>query len=782
MDLDSYTLAPRTEVSSIQRIQAEAKIRSYIQRARDLGKYAIALVAMEFPLVSKDKKSLKSVGGRGGGQKVYMGDVPWAVSTKGVASFVFKPLFQQDVLKTYGSIEKFLNEYDGVYLKDIEVEVGGGTIPLHVIYVEQEGVPVILLYDPSGSFFNELYADSDNLVGYIETILLSKAPILIAHELGIQYEAYQFNDWQTGFGPLYIDKYVKEWKLGFTPAVLFTTHNLEYQGLFSGHMEYDITDPMIRFLMRQNVIRFQDDPNVTWPNAVREKDGKIKVDIFRLTNLPYELQFDADSGLEFWSRYPDSQEPGGMKEIYGRHNIMKGAYNHSDRIIFVSEGHLKESLTPERGYGLEGLLRKLKEQGVLTALYNGIRADKHRPVNLKALKKDGFIPEPDENGLTPWKEHNRQALQEKFNLDSSNPKNFIVGVVTRIVKQKGLNILFTPIYAGGPRLIDALLDLKDESTGAQLQFVLLGTAGDEIGKELVQKFEELERDNFIFINEYDPELAKQIGAGSMAGLMPSIDEPGGLSNQEMSELLTPMIVTARGGLNDFYLSGGTPIKPVPGFEINDTPEAEAERIQSAAAIYEAIKTLFETYIQDSDTYEQYLAMIDRYDPDWGERINIYDHEYQHAIQEKAQQYLAETFGKIQPIDVISYGFQPPVSMVRYGLRDNRILVELAIQTEKDVPMKDIANIFRRGNIRFSVEGGSWSGETTDIAMDRIKVLKKNDAGQFILQVSFDLPMLQGNMEFSLKLEDIAGNEYWFTEYEKNFKFSLAFDQQIELST
>jgi glycogen synthase len=72
-------------------------------------------------------------------------------------------------------------------------------------------------------------------------------------------------------------------------------------------------------------------------------------------------------------------------------------------------------------------------------------------------------------------------LQAKLGLDISSDQHVLFGGVTRIVKQKGLNIFMTPIAENGPWLIEAILALYDEATGARVQIPLLGTANDPMG-------------------------------------------------------------------------------------------------------------------------------------------------------------------------------------------------------------------------------------------------------------------------------------------------------------
>ena len=153
--------------------------------ARAAGKFAVCFVAMEMPLETGAGKRLAQVGGRSGGQSLYMRDVPWAVEQKGIASFVVKPLFSADVKKDYQMLEGFLAAFKGSVLAEIQVPVGFGAIPIKIIYIEQEGVPVLLLYDEAESIFTELYASPDSLAGYIEAIVLPRAALIIQQKLDI---------------------------------------------------------------------------------------------------------------------------------------------------------------------------------------------------------------------------------------------------------------------------------------------------------------------------------------------------------------------------------------------------------------------------------------------------------------------------------------------------------------------------------------------------------------------------------------------------------------------
>ncbi|MFA5088109.1 MAG: glycogen/starch synthase, partial [Candidatus Omnitrophota bacterium] len=605
------------------------EIQERMAQARSEGKSAVCFVAMERPLYNTKGKRLTEVGGQGGGQGMYMKDVPWAVNKDEMVSFVVKPLFSADVKKDYGTLGKFLAAFDGTVLMDIEVPVGTGSLPLKVIYVEQEGVPTLLLYDASGNIFLELYAYSDTVAGYLEAILLPRAALMIQDKLGIQFDVYHFNDWQTALGPIFLQEFYRDrhWPLGRRPAALFTTHNLEYQGLFPGTLRIAHSDSLIRYLLDRKVLSIHRHWEDAERNAYDAQDSSaLEVELFKLTQLrPAIRDGHNNDGMEFWSRFE-----GGV--IPGRHNLMKGAFLYADRIVFVSQAHMEEALTLKRGYGLDGVLTEIKDK--LDYVYNGIRRELNAPENLAALKQEGFVSPVGTDRLA-WKDQNKLALQKKLGLDV-NRNHIILGIVTRIVKQKGLNVLFTPIHANGPTLLEAILRIRNPSNDGKVQVVVLGTAGDLRGRKVVEQLNELAsreefKGQFVFVNKFDAVLAKQIGAGSLIGLMPSIDEPGGIANQELALLLSILIVTARGGLVDFYNMGGTIAKPVPGFEIDADPASFAERMRSARIILKEIRTLFNAYSRRPQTISRYLDKIARFNPEWGERVKEYIRLYKKAV-------------------------------------------------------------------------------------------------------------------------------------------------------
>lgn len=126
------------------------------------------------------------------------------------------------------------------------------------------------------------------------------------------------NDWHTGLVPVYLRTFFREHATWANAAVVFTIHNLAYQG------EFDF-------------------------------------EVLRYAGLPdYLFTYDK---LEF----------------YGRMSFMKGGLTFADYVNTVSKTYAQEIQTPEFGCRLEGLLRYLAAEGRLTGIVNGIDYDEYNP-------------------------------------------------------------------------------------------------------------------------------------------------------------------------------------------------------------------------------------------------------------------------------------------------------------------------------------------------------------------------------------------------------------------
>ncbi|MEF3255560.1 MAG: glycogen synthase [Deferribacterales bacterium] len=211
-------------------------------------------------------------------------------------------------------------------------------------------------------------------------------------------------------------------------------------------------------------------------------------------------------------------------EFNGKVNFLKGGIYLSDMITTVSEGYAKEIQTLEFAYGLEGCVKDRSND--LVGILNGVDYDEWDP------EKDKFIPANYSINNLEGKGICKRELQKFFNLPERDVPIF--GVISRLVYQKGIDILAEAIYK--------ILELD-------IQFVLLGN-GEPWAHFFFGKIAHDNPSKFGCFIGYDNRLAHLIEAGCDFFVMPSRFEPCGLNQMYSLKYGTPPIVHAVGGLND----------------------------------------------------------------------------------------------------------------------------------------------------------------------------------------------------------------------------------------
>lgn len=245
--------------------------------------------------------------------------------------------------------------------------------------------------------------------------------------------------------------------------------------------------------------------------------------VYTIHNLAYQGETGLEI-LEFANIIDDKVYGQDGVEFYGKLNWMKGAIVFSDQISTVSPTYAKEIQTHEYGEGLDFLLKSFNYK--LTGILNGIDYSVWNP------QTDKNIPEKYSIKNLSGKKICKKLLQEEFGL-KADPDIPLIGLVTRLVDQKGLD------------LISAVAEnLKDMN----LQLVVLGT-GQEKYENLFRNLTETSG-NIKAIIEFMPDLANRIYAGSDMFLMPSRFEPCGLSQLISLKYGTIPIVRKTGGLAD----------------------------------------------------------------------------------------------------------------------------------------------------------------------------------------------------------------------------------------
>lgn len=152
------------------------------------------------------------------------------------------------------------------------------------------------------------------------------------------------------------------------------------------------------------------------------------------------------------------------------------------------------------------------------------------------------------------KQSNKEYLQGKMNLPKGD-QYFIIGMVTRIVEQKGFDLILDTF--------DQLLDQYPN-----IQFVLLGS-GDEKYMRQLALLEDRHPEQVRMNLGYDATVPNYIYSGADTFLMPSRFEPCGLGQMIALKYGTIPVVRTTGGLNDTVHKYDSLTKKGNGFTFQD---------------------------------------------------------------------------------------------------------------------------------------------------------------------------------------------------------------------
>lgn len=207
-------------------------------------------------------------------------------------------------------------------------------------------------------------------------------------------------------------------------------------------------------------------------------------------------------------------------------NTMAAAVQFANRVTTVSPTYARQIQTPIYGENLEGLLSYIS--GNLVGIVNGIDTEVYNPAKDVYLKQN-FTPETLEKRLA-----NKIALQEEVGLQVSR-NAFVMGMVTRLVEQKGIDLVM--------QILDRFLTYTDA------QLIILGT-GDRYYETQLWEMTSRFRGRMSLHLLYSDALSRRIYGGADALLMPSRFEPCGISQLMAMRYGCIPMVRRTGGLVD----------------------------------------------------------------------------------------------------------------------------------------------------------------------------------------------------------------------------------------
>jgi starch synthase len=318
--------------------------------------------------------------------------------------------------------------------------------------------------------------------------------------------------------------------------------------------------------------------------------------LLTIHNIGYQGVFPASGAADLglgsaWSQLDQADMAQGLI------NPLKAGIKFADKVSTVSPTYAREICDSALGMGLEGALRARADRVV--GILNGVDYQDWDPAHDVHLT--AHFTAQDLRG----KSINKEMLLATAQLDLP-PARPIIGMVTRLAEQKGIDLLYEAL----PQLLQA----------RDFGLVVLGS-GDaryaDFFTDLAKRF----AGRVSYRSGFDEPLAHLIEAGSDAFLMPSRYEPCGLNQMYSLRYGTIPIVRNTGGLADSVEHFDPATGKGTGCVFND---------YDAPAVRWAVDTLLGWYA-DPRSWQRLIRNAMAKDFSWQKQIGQYESLYASMI-------------------------------------------------------------------------------------------------------------------------------------------------------
>ncbi|MDR0987336.1 MAG: glycogen synthase GlgA [Ruminococcus sp.] len=384
---------------------------------------------------------------------------------------------------------------------------------------------------------NEYYFGRDGVYGFYDDCerfcFFSRAILEMIGHIDWQPQVINCNDWQTALTPVYLQIFYKHLPQFENIKTVFTIHNIQYQGKYGTEVLSEVMGIPAYY------------------NSLLMYDGCV--------------------------------------------NMMKAAFESSDKITTVSPSYAWEILDPWYSHGLDRALTN--KQYKLTGFLNGIDVDLYNP------EKDPLIAKNFNTKDLSGKAECKKALIEELKLAPGDEP--IIGIVTRFVSHKG---------------VDLIRAVFEDMVADGCKFVVLGS-GDKMYEDFFREMAYRYPDKVSVTIGFVPSLAKRIYASADMFLMPSQSEPCGLAQMISLRYGTIPVVRETGGLRDSIIDAGNPEAGGNGFTFKTyTAHDMLDAVRRALALY-----------RDPKNWRNLMVFAMGCDNSWAKSAELYQGLYRELV-------------------------------------------------------------------------------------------------------------------------------------------------------